>query len=354
MSANLWVGVGAVVLLGGGMLAFTQFRAAAEREAEIAGLVSEVEDQVGALFEPATDFDPDQGRTVLRSLRRARDAEDHVELALSEARLLLALGQVRDAWGIVRPFAIEPGSALEPQAIGAVVAARLGAESGDVGLLGQAGALARRYADGTGSEPARILAWQLAFRVGNPEEMAAAGEDLLAAGGSGSVLVQAIASPLGELLAQRLGVDTAAGAGGSVAEAISRVIAQGSGRSTVRELDELSARFHEAPSELELVAARRALEAFGELAAANQRGGEAENLLRDALRRVELSLRAVPSSADARAVAVLAHLFMRESFGLDPDAVARFRGHLDWLLASGPKTHLQRPVWEQLARDVGR
>lgn len=354
MSANLWVGVGAVVLLGGSMVAFTQFRASAEREAEIAGLVSEVASQVGPVFEPAADFDPDLGRGVLRQLRRARESNDVADLALAEARLLLALGQAREAWDVVRPLATEPGAEAMPQAVGAVVAARLGAESGDDGLIGQAQSFARRYADETGEAPARVLEWQLAFRAGDAEGMAAAGDALVAASGTGAALVSALSASLGELLAQRLGVESSAAGEGPVQASIARVVAQGRSRPSIRDLDELAARFAVVPPELELVAARRALEAFGDLPQDGRRGGEAENLLRDALRRVELALASVPSSADARAVAVLAHLFMSESFGLDPDAESRFRGHLSWLLSSGPKTHVQRAVWEQLARDTGR
>ena len=354
MTANLWVGVGAVVLLGGGMVAFTQFRAAAERDAEVAGLVAEVASQVGPVFEPAADFDPDLGRGVLRQLRRVRESNDVADLALAESQLLLALGQAREAWDVVRPLATEPGAEAMPQAVGAVVAARLGAESGDEGLIGQAQSFARRYADETGEAQARVLEWQLAFRAGDPEGMAAAGESLVASAGVGADLVAALSGPLGELLGQRLGVDVSAGGGSPVQAALARVVAQGTGRPTIRDLDELAARFVVVPPELELVAARRSLEAFGDLPQEGRRGGEAENLLRDALRRIELALASVPSSADARAVAVLAHLFMSESFGLDPDAASRFRGHLSWLLASGPKTHVQRPVWEQLARDAGR
>jgi hypothetical protein len=354
MSTNVWVGVFAVVLLGGGMVAFTQFRASSEREAEVAGVLAEVEDQVGFVLSPSDAFDSEQGRVVLRSLRRVRASQDDRRLGLAEARLLLALGQVRDAWEIVRPLATEPGADVESQAVGAAVAARLGAETGDVGMLGQAAAMARRYADGMGDEAARVLAWQLAFRAGDAEGMVAAAESLLAAGGKGSALVEGLSVGLGEVLAQRLGIDPAALGGGAVETALSRITAQGKRALSLRELDELASRFQVAPPELELIAARRALEAFGELGPQDRRGGEAENLLRDAVRRVNLALAAVPSSADARAVAVLALLFTRESFGLDADASARFRGHLEWLLSSGPKTHVQRPVWEQLLRDGGR
>ncbi|MEY2982299.1 MAG: hypothetical protein RL562_2526 [Planctomycetota bacterium] len=354
MSTNVWIGVFAVVLLGGGMVAFTQFRAEAAREAEVAGVLAEVADQVGLVLSPSESFDPEQGRVVLRSLRRVRDVQDDRRLGLAEAQLLLALGQVRDAWDLVRPLATEPGADVESQAVGASVAARLGAETGDVGLLGQAAAMARRYAEGMGDGNARILTWQLAFRVGDAEAMVAAGDALLEAGGSGAALVTGLSSGLAEVLAQRLGLDPAAADSGPVQVALGRLGAQGKGRPSVRELDELAARFPAAPPELELVAARRALEEFGELAPADRRGGEAENLLRDAVRRIEQALLAVPSSADARAVAVLALLFTRESFGLDPTDAARFQGHLEWLLANGPKTHVQRAVWEQLARDVGR
>ena len=214
-------------------------------------------------------------------------------------------------------------------------------------------------AAGAGAEPAGpyLVARQALMGNDFPAASDALARALVGDPGNMQLADAAVAAALGEgRIARAAEVAARMDAAGAVTPqgALARVVAQGTGRPTIRDLDELAARFVVVPPELELVAARRSLEAFGDLPQEGRRGGEAENLLRDALRRIELALASVPSSADARAVAVLAHLFMSESFGLDPDAASRFRGHLSWLLASGPKTHVQRPVWEQLARDAGR
>jgi hypothetical protein len=353
VNARLLSALAAVVLLGGGSVAFVLLRDAREREARIAGLVAEVDAELSGAQPP----DAELLRNLLQRLRPAVEQTADPRLEIAEGRLLLALGRTQQAWESIRPLATAPGAEASALELGSRVLARIHAETGEDPIGRQALAMANEHARQVGSAESLRLAWQLAYRVGEAERFAALSEEIVADGREPEdELVRATARVLGGFLADRLGVDRTAVRPGAAGVAGDLAVVEGlAGEApTVEALDELLLRFAEPPPEIEIVAVTRLLEEFGALEGDAARSGRAENLLRDARRRIDTVLARTPTNVDARHLAVVAGIGMQQSFGLDEDAARSYRGHLQWLVTSAPPRHAQRALWQALLDQLPR
>lgn len=352
MSSRLIGALIAILVLGGGSIAFIVLRAQSERADRVADVLRAVDAEL------ASSHDPESLRLVLRQIRNVRAEDPDTALRIAEARVLLELGRTQEAWDSVRPLATAPGAADDALRVGALVLTRLHAESGDVATARQALAMADEHARRTGSSASRFLAWQLAYRAGDIGAFAALSTEIVDSEEQPFAdAVRAAVGPMAGALADRIGLDrdelksTAEGDAGSLATAMA-LAEEPPARAA--EIDDLDARFEGGVPELEVVAATRVLEEYGAMSPEEARGARAESLLRDALRRINVVLDRYPASVEARHVAVVALIGLRQSFDLDDEQLVRYRGHLEWLVRNAPETHVQRPLWRRLLSDLGR
>lgn len=344
------IGVGAVLLLGGGSVAFVLLRDRAARAERLATVLRDVDAELAA------EHDPESARLALKRVRDLRAEDDAPALSVAESRLLLALGRAQEAWDVLRTTALAPGASAAAIGAAAEVLARLHAMSGDEKVGAQALAMAEDHHRRTGSSASRMLAWQLAHRVGDLDAWIVLSQAIAAAEEPPfEAAVRATAPVLAGMLANRLGIaDPAAAAADSPGARLTAVAALATdGPVSVAGLDRIHGAFPEPVPELELVAVFRLLDDYAAAAEA-ERSTTGDELLRDALRRSRQLLDMTPASVEARHVAVVALLALQRSGGLDDDQRSRLTGHLQWLLRNAPVGHTQRPLWQTLIDQLER
>ena len=349
MNKRVLLAAGAVVVLGGGSLAFVLWRAASERAAQVEQLVAAVASEL-AVDQP----DLDDLRTLLRQVRTAAETDPRAEFALAEAELLVALGRAKEAWSRIEILATAPGAVDQTITVGARVAAAAHAATGVDSIGRQALALADDSARRGGDRDAAFLAWQMALRIGDADAFvartnAAFGTD---AEGVGARTIRATARVLGELLATRLGFDLGGMGGVAAAGPLKEVLAKAP-KTERRSLEELLADWKLAPPELEIAVAATVFDELGAVGVNASDLSEVERLLRVVVSRAESALAALPSSSDARSVTVIAYAGLRQTVGLGADDVTRLRGHLRWLFENASPAHAARPVWVALQEALG-
>lgn len=347
MSPRILGAVLAIVLLGGGSVAFVMWRAGSAEDETRTALLAEAELELGR---------PDAQRADLTRLLSRVDAgtaateRPHPDLVRMKARIQLALGRAAKAWETIGPVATTPGARPEDVWVAARVAARRYAESASERLGRQALGLARDAAQAMQSPEAAFLAWQVAYRLDAGQDWVELSRDLLAAhpGSLEADTVDALRHFLALHMLQRRGValdipaleklrdDARASADDRAlsGEALDTMEAfKAVDVALVRSLENRWG-IHSTPPELLVLVARGEL-ARGEQAQDRGRIGEAVDILRGVLEDV-------PTFIEARHLLALAHYGLGETESQ--------RAHLRWLLEHAPKDDVRRTLWQTQLR----
>ncbi|MFO1051861.1 MAG: hypothetical protein U1F36_06570 [Planctomycetota bacterium] len=349
MKKRVLAAVAVVVVLGGGSVAFVIWRSAHEKSEQVRALLGEVRDELASPTSTTEDR-----RGLLKRLVALQEENKDVALVMAEGEVLVSLGRAQEGWKTVEPSVTAAGASAEAVAIGARVAAATYAATGDATLGRQALALATESERGAGGAAAGFLAWQLAFRVGDVDAWSRRSLDVVQAGageGDARVIVEC-GRVLAELLASRTGFDTSLPDHGGLRGPLAEVIDKAP-KATAHQLEQLALSRGGTCPELEIAIAMATLDGLGQVGAAVSDANETERSLRSALDRVESAVRAVPSSLEARHIAVIALAGLRQVSGLSAEDTTRLRAYLRWLLENGPTAHGARPVWEAIQRSLG-
>jgi len=164
ISGRMLGAIAAIVVLGGGGVAFVVLRAAAEAGQARADLIRAVDVELGTNVP-----DRDELGRLVKELKRAIDADPHAELIRALARVQRALGRAAEAWATIEAAATQPGSPPEDVLVGAQVLADLHAETGELARGQQARGLARTAFELDGRPGSAFLAWQCAYRTDDVE-----------------------------------------------------------------------------------------------------------------------------------------------------------------------------------------
>ena len=339
-----WAALVAVLVLAGLAVGFVLWRDAARERAAVTALLTAVDAELGA-GEP----DRSEAGRLLREVREIRARSSDPALARAEARLLLGVGRVDDAWRLLAPRADSPLADVEDLALGARLVARLHAATGEEARAGAALRLAGRWHGAVPAVEPAFLAWQVAYRSGGVAEWWHWREVLLTAhaGTPEAELARLSCYEFAQLLARRHGVsgpvDEFERVARELADSEAGLAAQRTlecreeGESLrVEQLEQLAERFTGAPPpELRLLLAMAAI-ATSE-AEAVRRGA-------DVVREI---IREVPSWIEPRHVAVVAAFGLTQGGELDPAEREVALGHLKWLLQNSAGDARQRQ-WQQL------
>jgi hypothetical protein len=289
-------GIAATLLLGGGGVAFVLFQQHAAREEQIEQIRSSVQLEL-----ERERRDTGAMQAELRRVVAARRDADDPRLLLLEAKLLLALGRVQQAWDVVGNLALATAGPAEALDVGARVLEAWHAQSGDPAKAEQAFALAEQHAQRTGSAESAFRAWQCAHRAGRPRD----------AGRLAEALAQEHADTLhGRLVAKLARFDPEAS------------------RGEADELLRLEREFVEPPPELTIARALLVLADPGDVD------------LRGAVDTLERLLDRMPALLEARAAIVIGHHRL--------GATADRDHHLRWLLQHAPEQDARRETWARL------